>query len=46
VAEAAYYKRKVEEGNAGQSSKWNDIVIEDCVTDDIDDELVIDYVSD
>jgi hypothetical protein len=28
MAEAAYYKRK-EEGNAKQSSKWNNIVVED-----------------
>jgi hypothetical protein len=46
MAKAVYYKRKVEEENVGQSSKWNNIVIADCVTDDTDDELIIDYVLD
>jgi hypothetical protein len=39
-AEARYYKRKAKECNAGQCSKWNKVVIEDCETDDSDDELV------
>jgi hypothetical protein len=43
--EVAFYKRKVEEGDAGQLSKWNDVVVEDCVTDDSNDDLLIDNVS-
>jgi hypothetical protein len=43
---AAYYKRKVKEENVGQSSKWNNIMITDCGTDDTDDELITDYILD
>jgi hypothetical protein len=45
-AEANYYKRNAEKCDAGQCSKWNEVVIEDCTTDDSDDELLIDCDSD
>jgi hypothetical protein len=41
-AEANYYKRTADKCDAGQCSKWNEVVIEDCVTDDSEDELLID----
>jgi hypothetical protein len=41
-AEANYYKRTVDKCDAGQCSKWNEVVVEDCVTDDSEDELLID----
>lgn len=46
MAKATYYKRKAKEANIGQSSKWSNILIEDCVIDNTDDELLIDDVSD
>jgi hypothetical protein len=45
-AEANYHKRKAEKCDAGQCCKWNEIVVEDCATDDSDDELLIDCGSD
>jgi hypothetical protein len=45
-AEANYYKRTAEKCDAGQCSKWNEVVIEDCATDDSEDELLIDCDSD
>jgi hypothetical protein len=46
MAKATYYKRKAKEANIGQSSKWSNIMIEDCVMDNTDDRLLIDDVSD
>ena len=45
-AEANYYKRTAEKCDAGQCSKWNEVVVEDCATDDSEDELLIDCDSD
>jgi hypothetical protein len=45
-AEANYYKRTVDNCDAGQCSKWNEVVVEDCATDDSEDELLIDCDSD
>jgi hypothetical protein len=45
-AEANYYKRTVDKCDAGQCSKWNEVVVEDCATDDSKDELLIDCDSD
>jgi hypothetical protein len=41
-AEATYYKGNAEKCDAGPCSKWNEVVVKDCVTDDSDDELLID----
>jgi hypothetical protein len=40
--EANYYKRTVDKCDAGQCSKWNEVVVEDCATDDSEDESLID----
>jgi hypothetical protein len=45
-AEANYYKRTVDKCDAGQCSKWNEVVVEDCAMDDSEDELLIDCDSD
>jgi hypothetical protein len=45
-AEANYYKRNVDKCDAGQCSKWNEVVVEDCAMDDSEDELLIDCDSD
>jgi hypothetical protein len=45
-AEANYYKRTADNCDAGQCSKWNEVVVEDCATDDSEDELLIDCVFD
>jgi hypothetical protein len=45
-AEANYYKRNAEKCDAGQCSKWNEVGVEDCATDDSEDELLIDCDSD
>jgi hypothetical protein len=45
-AEANYYKRTAAKCDAGQCSKWNEVVVEDCATDDSEDELLIDCDSD
>jgi hypothetical protein len=45
-AEANYYKRTVDKCDAGQCSKWNEVVVADCATDDSEDELLIDCDSD
>jgi hypothetical protein len=45
-AEANYYKRTVDKCDAGQCSKWNEVVVEDCTTDDSKDKLLIDCDSD
>ena len=42
-AEAAYYRRQVDQGNAGEPSHSNEVVVEDCYSDD---ELLTQYVSD
>ena len=42
-AEAAYYKRKVDQGNAGESSHSNRVMVEDWYSDD---ELLTQYISD
>ena len=42
-AEAAYYRRKVDHGNAGEPSHSNRVVVEDWYSDD---ELLTQYVSD
>ena len=42
-AEAAYYRRKVDQGNAGEPSHSNRVVVEDWYSDD---ELLTQYVSD
>ncbi|XP_023156411.1 uncharacterized protein [Zea mays] len=44
--EANYYKRTVDKCDAGQCSKWNEVVVDDCATDDSEDELLIDCDSD
>jgi hypothetical protein len=44
-AEANYYKRTVDKCDAGQCSKWNEVVVEDCAMDDSEDELLIDCDS-
>jgi hypothetical protein len=44
--EANYYKRTVEKCDAGHSSNYNEVVVEDCATDDSEDELLIDCDSD
>jgi hypothetical protein len=41
-AETNYYKRTVDKCDAGQCNKWNEVVVEDCATDDSEDELLID----
>jgi hypothetical protein len=45
-AEANYYKRTAEKFDAEQCNKWNEVVVEDCVMDDSEDELLIDCDSD
>jgi hypothetical protein len=45
-AEANYYKRTAGKCDAGQCSKWDEFVVEDCATDDSEDELLIDCDSD
>ena len=45
-AEANYYKRTGDKCDAGQCSKLNEVVVEDCATDDSEDELLIDCDSD
>jgi hypothetical protein len=45
-AEANYYKRTGDKCDAGQCSKWNEVVVEDCATDDSEDKLLIDCDSD
>jgi hypothetical protein len=45
-AEANYYKRTADKCDAGQYIKWNEVVVEDCATDDSEDELLIDCDSD
>jgi hypothetical protein len=45
-AEANYYKGTADKCDAGQCSKWNKVVVEDCATDDSEDELLIDCDSD
>jgi hypothetical protein len=42
-AEAAYYSRQADEGNAGEPSHSNKVVVEDWYSDD---ELFTQYVSD
>ena len=42
-AEAAYYRRKADQGNAGDPSHSNRVVVEDWYSDD---ELLTQYVSD
>ena len=42
-AEAAYYRRKADQGNAGEPSHSNRVVVEDWYSDD---ELLTQYVSD
>ena len=42
-AEAAYYRRKADQGNAGEPSYSNRVVVEDWYSDD---ELLTQYVSD
>jgi hypothetical protein len=44
-AESNYYKRATEKCDVGQS-KWNEVVVKDCTTDDSEDELLIDCDSD
>jgi hypothetical protein len=39
-------KKTGEKCDAGQCSKWNEVVVEDCATDDSEDELLIDCDSD
>ena len=41
-AEAAYYRRKADQGNAGEPSHSNKVVVEDWY---LDDELLTQYVS-
>jgi hypothetical protein len=45
-AEANYYKTTVDKCDARHCSKWNEVVVEDCATDDSEDELLIDCDSD
>ena len=42
-AEAAYYRRKADQGNAGEPSHNNRVMVEDWYSDD---ELLTQYVSD
>ena len=42
-AEAAYYRRKADQGNAGDPNNSNKVVVEDWYSDD---ELLTHYVSD
>jgi hypothetical protein len=42
-AEAAYYRRQVDQGNVGEPSHSNEVVVEDWYSDD---ELLTQYVSD
>ena len=42
-AEAAYYRRQADQGNAGEPSHSNEAVVEDWYSDD---ELLTQYVSD
>ena len=42
-AEATYYRRKADQGNAGEPSHSNRVVVEDWYSDD---ELLTQYVSD
>ena len=42
-AEAAYYRRKADQGNTGEPSHSNRVVVEDWYSDD---ELLTQYVSD
>ena len=42
-AEAAYYRRKADQGNAGDPSHSNRVVVDDCYSDD---ELLTQYISD
>ena len=42
-AEAAYYKRQVDQGNVGEPSHSNEVVVEDWYSDD---ELLTQYISD
>ena len=42
-AEAAYYRRKADQGNVGDPSHSNRVVVEDWYSDD---ELLTQYVSD
>ena len=42
-ADAAYYRRKADQGNAGEPSHNNRVVVEDWYSDD---ELLYQYVSD
>ena len=42
-AEAAYYRQKADQGNAGEPSHSNRVVVEDWYSDD---ELLTQYVSD
>ena len=42
-AEAAYYRRQVDQGNAGEPSHNNEVVLEDWYSDD---KLLTQYVSD
>ena len=41
-AEAVYYRRQVDQGNAGEPSHNNEVVVEDWYSDD---ELLTQYVS-
>ena len=42
-AEAAYYRRQADQGNAGEPSHSNEVVVEDWYSND---ELLTQYVSD
>ena len=42
-AEAAYYRQKADQGNVGEPSHSNRVVVEDWYSDD---ELITQYVSD
>ena len=42
-AEAAYYRRQANQGNAGEPSHSNEVVVKDWYSDD---ELLTQYVSD
>ena len=42
-AEAAYYRRQADQGNTGEPSHSNEVVVEDWYSDD---ELLTQYVSD
>jgi hypothetical protein len=41
--EATYYRRQADQGNAGETSHNNEVVVEDWY---LDDELLTQYVSD